>query len=53
MGAGIQAWVEENMPDLPNLTVQTSVQCCLKVMHGATGDDNGLFFNEDGTTRPW
>ncbi|KAK6824826.1 hypothetical protein PG990_003811 [Apiospora arundinis] len=53
MGAGIETWVQENLPDLPNLTVETSVQCCLKVMHGATPEDNGLFFNEDGTTRPW
>ncbi|KAK7948586.1 uncharacterized protein PG986_009472 [Apiospora aurea] len=53
MGADIGDWVAEKMPDLPNLTTETACGDCLKVMHDSTADDNGLFFNHDGSKQPW
>jgi hypothetical protein len=53
LGSVITSWIEKNSPEIPNLTVETSAADCLKVFDGITAEDNGLFFNHDGTKLPW
>ncbi|KAI9199309.1 short-chain dehydrogenase/reductase superfamily [Polychytrium aggregatum] len=47
-------WVQTDMGGSnADLTVSTSVSSILKVVHGLKHEDNGKFFNYDGTTIPW
>ena len=53
IGDGISEYIEKYNPTLPNLTVEKSTSDVIKVLNGATAEDNGAFFNHDGSKLPF
>ncbi|KAG9233059.1 putative short-chain dehydrogenases/reductase [Amylocarpus encephaloides] len=53
IGDGIAPWVRKYAPDLENLSEEQSAADCMKVLNGLTSEDNGEYFNHDGTKLPW
>lgn len=53
MGASILPWVNAYNPGLENVPVEKSAEECMAILNGLTPEDNGEFFDHDGTKIPW
>ena len=49
----IRPWVEKYYPELENVPIEKSAEGCMKVLNGLTPEDNGEFFNFDGSKIVW
>ncbi|KAI9147860.1 oxidoreductase [Paramyrothecium foliicola] len=53
IGSGISDWIAKYAPETPNLPIAKSAEDCMNVLGAWTPEDNGQFFNHDGTKLPW
>ncbi|KAJ6786270.1 hypothetical protein PWT90_00810 [Aphanocladium album] len=53
LGGEILEWIETYAPNTENLSVEKSASYVIKVLQGLKSEDNGAFFNYDGTKLPW
>jgi hypothetical protein len=53
IGNGIVEWMTKNKPELSSTPVETLSEACIEVVNSLTLEDNGQFFNYDGSKLPW
>ncbi|KAL6694005.1 putative short-chain dehydrogenases/reductase [Trichoderma pleuroticola] len=53
VGSGIEDWMKTYAPNVPRQTIEECAESSMKILAGITPEDNGLFYNYDGTKLPW
>ncbi|KAK2022429.1 putative short-chain dehydrogenase [Colletotrichum zoysiae] len=53
MGSSVMGWMTKNAPTWPSISIEQSAADCMSLLDGLIMEQNGGYFNHDGTKLPW